>query len=208
MRFLKLSMVAMLAAAGVAAPAAAQRMVGANPKGDVVAPVILDTTDVVQARFARAAEDLWIGGQPSEKALRDLKAQGVTTVVSLRTPTETNRYGFDEPAVVKELGMNFVRIPVRGDSAFPYSPEALKTFTKVMHDADGKVLLHCTIAWRASHLYAAYLIQERHVPVETALKYARSINLMDDMRMGTGDKQPVEEFLGHALPEVGHPKKP
>src|SRR4051812_5177715 len=115
MRFLKLSVVAMLAAAGLAAPAAAQRMAGASPKGDVAAPGLLDTTHVVQARFARAAEDLWIGGQPSEKALRDLKAQGVTTVVSLRTPTENNRYGFDEPAVVKELGMNFVRIPVRGD---------------------------------------------------------------------------------------------
>jgi protein tyrosine phosphatase (PTP) superfamily phosphohydrolase (DUF442 family) len=208
MRFMKLTAAFGFAAATLASPAAAQRMVGANPKGDVMAPVILDTTDLVQARFARAADDLWIGGQPSEKALRDLKAQGVTTIVSLRTPTETNRYGFDEPAVVKELGMNFIRIPVRGDTLYPYSPEALKTFTKVMHDADGKVLLHCTIAWRASHLYAAYLVQERHVPVETALKYARSINLMDEMRMGSGDKQPVEEFLGRAVPEVGHPKKP
>ncbi|HET9777377.1 MAG TPA: hypothetical protein VFP77_12460, partial [Gemmatimonadaceae bacterium] len=61
------------------------------------------------------------------------------------------------------------------------------------------------IAWRASHLWAAYLIQYRNVPVATALKDARMINLMDDMRMGDS-QQPVEAFLGRSLPEVGHPK--
>jgi len=75
-----------------------------------------------------------------------------------------------------------------------------------MSGAKGKVLLHCTIAWRASHLWAAYLIQDRDVPVATALQQARMINLMDDMRMD-GDQQPVEAFLGRSLPEVGHPKQ-
>src|ERR1051326_7013939 len=201
-----LSRAAFLAAL-VASPCLGQKMTGPNPKGAVSPPVILDTTDLVQARFAKAGDDLWIGGEPSEKGLRDLKAQGVTTGVSLRRATAANRYNFDEPALVKELGMNFIRIPLAGDSIYPYSPDALKTFTKAMTEANGKVLLHCTIAWRASHMYAAYLIQERHVPVDTALNYARSINLMDDMRMGTGDKQPVEQLLGRSLPQVGHPAK-
>lgn len=77
-----------------------------------------------------------------------------------------------------------------------------------MSDANGKVLLHCTVAWRASHRSAAYLIEYRHVPVETALKYTRSIDLMDDMRTGDGDNQAVESFLGRTLPEVGHLKEP
>lgn len=68
------------------------------------------------------------------------------------------------------------------------------------------MLLHCTIAGRASHLWAAYLIQYRGVPVATALQQARTINLMDDMRMDE-DRQPVESFLGRTLPEVGHPKQ-
>jgi hypothetical protein len=33
---------------------------------------------------------------------------------------------------------------------------------------------------------------------------ARTINLMDDMRMG--NQQPIEGFLGHAVPEIAHPK--
>jgi hypothetical protein len=63
----------------------------------------------------------------------------------------------------------------------------------------------CTIAWRASHLWAAYLIRERNTPVATALAQTRSINLMDNMRMG-GDQQPLEGFLGRTIPELGHPK--
>ncbi|HEX7121437.1 MAG TPA: hypothetical protein VF178_03630, partial [Gemmatimonadaceae bacterium] len=56
---------------------------------------------------------------------------------------------------------------------------------------------------RASHLWAAYLIQERKVPVEEALSHARAINLMDDHRMGPGGRQPVEDFLDRELPTLG-----
>jgi hypothetical protein len=43
------------------------------------------------------------------------------------------------------------------------------------------------------------------MPVETVLAQTRRINLMDDMRMG-GDQQPLEGFLGHPVPQMGHPK--
>jgi protein tyrosine phosphatase (PTP) superfamily phosphohydrolase (DUF442 family) len=129
----------------------------------------------------------------------------VTTVVNLRSPPEMARIPFDEAKLVKELGMQYVYLPMRGTSELPYSPAALKSFADAIAGAKGKVLLHCTVAWRASHLWAAYLIQYRGVPVETALAQARTINLMDDMRMD-GDQQPVESFLGRKLPEVGHGK--
>lgn len=185
----------------------AQRLTGPHPTGDVPAPVALETKGLFQDKFARVGSDVFISGQPTERALRDLHAQGVTTVVNLRTPEEmSKRVPFDEAALVKELGMEYVYLPMRGTAEFPYSPEAVKSFAAAMSGAKGKVLLHCTIAWRASHLWAAYLIQYRGVPVATALQQARTINLMDDMRMD-GDTQPVEAFLGRALPEVGHPKQ-
>jgi uncharacterized protein (TIGR01244 family) len=187
---------------------AAQKLTGAKPMGDVPAPIALDTIGMFQAKFAKVGDDVFIGGQPTERALRELKAQGVTTVVNLRTPEEMKtRVSFDEAALVKELGMQYVYLPMRGTAEFPYSPDALKAFGAAMSDANGKVLLHCTIAWRASHMWAAYLIQYRGVPVATALKQARMINLMDDMR-SDGNRQPVEAFLGRSLPEVGHPGKP
>jgi uncharacterized protein (TIGR01244 family) len=185
----------------------AQRLTGPNPTGDVPAPVALDTRGLFQEKFASVGSDVFISGQPTDRALRDLRAQGVTTVVNLRTPEEMQkRVPFDEAALVKQLGMEYVYLPMRGTAEFPYSPSAVKSFAAAMSGAKGKVLLHCTIAWRASHLWAAYLIQYRQVPVATALQQARMINLMDDMRMDE-DKQPVEAFLGRTLPEVGHPKR-
>jgi uncharacterized protein (TIGR01244 family) len=189
-------------------PARAQHLASAAPIASLPAPVLLDTTGMFQARFARLGDDIFIGGQPTEKALRDLKAQGVTVVVNLRTPEEMTRaVKFDEPALIRELGMRYVYIPMRGTPEFPYSPEAVTKFADAVKSANGKVLLHCTIAWRASHLWAAYLIRERGVPVETALENARAINLMDTMRMGSSARQPVEDFLGRSVPEVGHPKR-
>jgi uncharacterized protein (TIGR01244 family) len=184
----------------------AQRLTGPHPAGEVPAPVALDPRGQFEEKFARVGDDMFISGQPTERALRDLRAQGVTTVVNLRTPEEmSKRVPFDEAALVKNLGMQYVYIPVRGNAEFPYSPDALKSFAGAMSGAKGKVLLHCTVAWRASHMWAAYLIQYRDVPVAKALEEARMINLMDDMRMD-GERQPVESFLGRALPEVGHPK--
>jgi len=187
-------------------PAGAQSIVGKDKTGPVPNPVNLDTAGLFQAKFVSVGDDMFIGGQPTEKALRELKAKGVTTVVNLRMPEEMAHVGFDEGALVKELGMKYVHIPMRGTAENPYGPKQLDTFAAAMASADGKVLLHCTIAWRASHLWAAYLIRERKVPVAEALAQTRMINLMDNMRMGSGDQQPLEEFLGRAVPEMGHPK--
>ncbi len=184
----------------------AQRLTGPRPTGNVPAPVALDTRGLFQDKFARIGDDVFIGGQPTERALRELRAQGVTTVINLRSPPEMTRVPFDEAALVKELGMEYVYLPMRGTPELPYSPAAVKSFATAMSNAKGKVLLHCTIAWRASHLWAAYLIQYRNVPVATALQQTRMINLMDDHRMD-GDQQPVEAFLGRSLSEVGHPKQ-
>jgi len=190
----------------ITASAGAQSIVGRGKTGPVPNPVNLDTTGLFQAKFVSVGDDMFIGGQPTEKALRELKAKGVTTVVNLRMPEEMARVGFDEAALVKELGITYVHIPMRGTADHPYGPRELDAFAAAMAAAEGKVLLHCTIAWRASHLWAAYLIRERKVPVAEALAQTRMINLMDDMRMGTGDQQPLEGFLARSVPEMGHPK--
>jgi uncharacterized protein (TIGR01244 family) len=188
--------------------ARAQHLVNSGPIANLPAPALLDTTGMFQAKFARLGDDIFIGGQPTEKALRELKAQGVTVVVNLRTPEEMkSAVKFDEPALIQGLGMRYVYIPMRGNPEFPYSPDAVAKFAEAVRSANGKVLLHCTIAWRASHLWAAYLIKERGVPVEAALANARAINLMDTMRMGNSGRQPVEDFLNQSLPAVGHPPK-
>src|SRR5207247_7849238 len=92
----------------------AQQFTRRAPIATVSAPVILDTTGLYQERAARVGEDMFVTGQPTERALRALKAQGVTTVVNLRTPEEmTRNVPFDEAALVASLGMQYVYLPVR-----------------------------------------------------------------------------------------------
>lgn len=185
-------------------PAAGQKLAGPGQTVVPPAPVERDTTGLFLAKFSQVGDDIFIAGQPTERALRELRAQGVTTVVNLRSPEEMARVGFDEAALVRSLGMTYVHLPMRGTTELPYAPAAVEAFAAAMQAAEGKVLLHCTIAWRASHLWAAYLIEQRKVPVATALEHARAINLMDHHRMD-GDKQPLELFLGRPVPGLGSP---
>ena len=183
--------------------AAAQSIVGPGKTGPVPNPVPLDITGLFQEKYASVGDDMFIGGQPTEKALRELKAKGVTTVVNLRMPQEMEQIGFDEAGLLKELGIKYVHIPMRGSPENPYGPKQLDQFTEVMNTATGKVLLHCTVAWRASHMWGAYLIRERKMPVATAVEQVRSINLRDDRPFN--GVQPIEGFLGRTLPEIKHP---
>lgn len=137
-------------------PLSAQSVVGKGKTGPVPDPVVLNNEGLFQAKFASVGDDMFIGGQPTEKALRDLRAKGVTTIVNLRMPEEMKKVGFDEAALAKELGIRYLHIPMRGTKENPYGPKELDAFTAAMDSADGKVLLHCTVAWRASHLWAAY----------------------------------------------------
>lgn len=186
--------------------ATAQSIVGPGKTGPVPNPVPLDITGLFQEKYASVGDDMFIGGQPTEKALRELKAKGVTTVVNLRMPQEMEQIGFDEAGLLKELGIKYVHIPMRGSPENPYGPKQLDQFTEVMNTATGKVLLHCTVAWRASHMWGAYLIRERKMPVATVVEQVRSINLRDDRPFG--GVQPIEGFLGRTLPEIKHPQQP
>ena len=198
--------IAALAVAVVPCAGYAQKFVGQTSlPAKVPSPVLLDTTGMFQARYAKVGDDFFIGGQPTERALREMKAQGVTTVINLRMPAELTRIGFDEAKLIADLGMKYVHIPMRGgegDSA--YSPATLKKFTDAMKGANGKVLLHCTIAWRASHIWGAYLISNG-APDTAALAHTRAINLMDEHRMDASGKQPIEMFLGKPVTGLGRP---
>ena len=186
-------------------PVEAQRFVGPVAIDSLPAPSLLRIDGMFIDRFARVGDDLFIAGQPTERALRELKAQGVTTVINLRMPQEMERVGFDEAKLVADLGMKYVYIPMRGGTGeMSYSPATLAKFTDAMRTAQGKVLLHCTVAWRASHIWAAYLIQQG-VKDEVALAHARAINLMDDHRMDDSGKQPVEMFLGRKVAGLRQP---
>lgn len=135
-----------------------------------------------------------IAGQPSESAFREFAANGVTTVINLRTQPEMdnrNQVPFDEAELLKELNVNYVHIPLGGPDT-PYTPAAIDQFAKAVEEADGDILFHCTVAWRASHLWAAYLVKHKGYTLEDAIAHADAINLNGYKQPG---KQPIELFL-------------
>ena len=135
---------------------------------------------------------VYIGGQPSQPALAALRELGVAAVVNLRTPAETEdrqRVPYDEAAAVAELGMEYISIPL-GGAEHPYTSQAVDRFAKALADHPGPVLLHCTIGWRASYLWVAYLIREQGFALPDALARGEAIAITPD---------PLEGLLGRPL---------
>jgi uncharacterized protein (TIGR01244 family) len=150
------------------------------------------SSDGFQQVFSQIGPRIYIGGQPTEAGLARAKALGVTTVVNLRTDFEMNdrdTVPFDEAAEIERLGMQYVHIPQGGPNT-AYSPEAVERFAQAVAKADGNVLLHCTVAWRASHLWTAYLIRYQDVPVSDAIAIGKRVNL---------GGMPLEGFLGQEI---------
>jgi len=156
-------------------------------------PVSVDAVDGVRPLFRDGR--VYIAGQPSREALARLHALGVTAVVNLRTPAEMEdrqRVPYDEAAAVAELGMEYVRIPLGGDE-HPYTPQAVDRLAKVLAEHRGPVLLHCTVGWRASYLWVAYLIREQGFALPDALARGEAIAISPD---------PLEGLLGRPLAVV------
>ncbi len=136
--------------------------------------------------------NVYIAGQPDEAGLARAKSLGVTTVVNLRTHRETDDrkiVPYDEEKSVTELGMKYVHIPLGGPDT-PYGPQAVDLFALAIEAAEGKVLLHCTVAWRASHLWTAYLVKHKGLDLQEAVRHGRAVNF------GT---LPLEGFLDKSL---------
>ena len=138
----------------------------------------------------------FVAGQPTADALRSMKAAGVTTVINLRTQPEMDnrqQVPFDEEALVKELGMKYVHIPLGGADS-PYTPAAVTAVNDAMKAAGGKVLLHCTVAWRASHMWAAYLATYRGYSLADATKQGEAINMNGFNQPGR--PSPIQGLMG------------
>lgn len=149
-----------------------------------------------QAAIADAGP-VYVAGQPSEQAVRDLKAKGVKTIINLRTQREMDNRAqvpFDEAALAKELNINYVHVPLGGPDT-PYTPEAVDKVADAIAKADGDVLLHCTVGWRASHMWAAYLVKHKGLSEEEAVKQASAINF-GGYTPPNGGALPIDGLLG------------
>lgn len=95
--------------------------------------------------------NLLTGGQPSRACLKAASAAGYHTVVNLCPPGEFD--DFDEAQAVRELGMNYVCIPIAGLPDL--TPAAAEALDEVLKEADDRpVLVHCASGNRVGALFA------------------------------------------------------
>jgi len=103
----------------------------------------------IQNSFA-PMDGVYCSGQPNQEQFAKLKNAGVVRVVSLRLPTEKET-GWEE-AKAKELGLEFVRIPVDGEAGLTVDNATL--MAKQLAGASGPVLVMCNTSNRVGALFA------------------------------------------------------
>jgi protein tyrosine phosphatase (PTP) superfamily phosphohydrolase (DUF442 family) len=102
-----------------------------------------------------------VSGQPTEEEIRSLKSRGIFHVFNVRSPEEMkdkSQINYDEAALVKEMGIEYVNVPISGDQ-YPYRNEVLEAFASMVKTSKDSVLLHCKAGVRARWLMAAYEIK-------------------------------------------------
>ena len=88
-------------------------------------------------RFQMVAPGLYRGGQPERESFEHLKKNGIKTIINLRTEN-------DEEAIVKELGMNYIHIPVSIKIWSKIPSQAIEKYFSVLNDpANYPIFFHC-----------------------------------------------------------------
>jgi protein tyrosine phosphatase (PTP) superfamily phosphohydrolase (DUF442 family) len=113
------------------------------------------------------------GGQPNAAQLRALRDAGGKIVLDIRDPMEPRLV--DEPALVRELGMEYVNIPVRAGSL---DDATMQRILAVLRAAgERSVFLHCGSGNRVGGALIPYLILDQSMAEQDALDQAMRVGL-------------------------------
>lgn len=121
--------------------------------------------------------DIYFGGQPTREALEAAPLRGIKMVVNIRSDKEVAALGYDEPTLVRQLGMKYVAIPVTPSTFATHQADRLK---ETLIQTSGPVLIHCASSNRVGAVWALYLNHHRNVPVEEAIALGRKAGMRSE----------------------------
>jgi len=130
--------------------------------------------------FLRINTEICTGGQPTMEQLTALKADGVKTIINLRTPTEYDPA--PEVAKAKELGLRYFNIPVASTGT---KDEQVVEFLKLTDDPQNRpAFIHCASANRVGAFWMIRRVLRDNWTLDAAKAEAekigmRSQNLVD-----------------------------
>ena len=124
------------------------------------------------SNFRQYSEQFASSGQPTRKQLQLLSDNDFDRIVYIAFTSSGKAYD-DEDQLVKELGMDYIQIPV--DWEHP-TPSDFHAFAGVMQaGAQQKTLLHCQVNFRASAFSFLYRVMYEDVPVSQAKQDMNSV---------------------------------
>jgi protein tyrosine phosphatase (PTP) superfamily phosphohydrolase (DUF442 family) len=113
------------------------------------------------------------GGQPNAQQLRALHDAGGHIVLDIRDPMEARPV--DEAALVSQLGMEYVNVPVRAGSLEDATLERILTVLR--NAAECTVFFHCSSGNRVGGALIPYFILDQGMEEEEAVDQAMRVGL-------------------------------
>jgi uncharacterized protein (TIGR01244 family) len=119
-------------------------------------------------------DGIFAGSQPAADDLRHAKENGIKTILNLRPTSEDA--GFDEAALVAQLGLTYELIPFATpaeltDDVFERARAVLRDTTK------RPVFFHCNSGNRVGAIWAAYRVLDGGQTWDAALEEAKQVGL-------------------------------
>lgn len=119
-------------------------------------------------------DGIFAGSQPAADDLRHAKENGITTVLNLRPTSED--VGFDEAALVAELGLKYHLIPFASPAEL--TDEVFERARAVLRDPSNRpVFLHCNSGNRVGAIWIAYRVLDGGLTWDAALEEAQQVGL-------------------------------
>jgi uncharacterized protein (TIGR01244 family) len=131
-------------------------------------------------------EGVVFGGQPTAEQLEALAAAGFKSIIDLRGEAEDR--GFDEASRVGELGLEYIALPVTGETLA--SPETFDRFLEIYEQAEKPALVHCASGNRVGAMYYAHLVAVKGMSRDEALELAKANGLRSMALV-----EPVDSYL-------------
>jgi protein tyrosine/serine phosphatase len=124
--------------------------------------------------FGQVNENLFRGAMPTDQALQELKALGVTLVIDLR---EESRARQQEKQKVEQLGIRYAHFPMRTLAA-PPKAEIEQVLSLILRETSAKVYVHCLRGKdRTGTVIACYRIQHDGWDNQRALAEAKGYGM-------------------------------
>jgi uncharacterized protein (TIGR01244 family) len=125
--------------------------------------------------FLRVSTDFCTGGQPRPEHFARLKADGVKTVLNLRTPGE--HQADEEREAVEQAGLKYFNIPV---VYMAPKAEQVDEFLKITDDVSNRpMFIHCTAAIRVGTFWLIRRVVRDGWTWDKALAEARQVGLVN-----------------------------